>query len=378
MKVVVVGPYPEPGAVICGGVERVIDTLLPELSRLVDLTLVVPGSRANGFYESRGVPTIYLRRGRGPGTLNYWTRDARALSTVVRELQPDIIHLHAAAGVGRLSRAPKVLTVHGIAHRDMLLSHRSHGYGAIARKTAAQILRYVEQYSRELLAGIIVINPYVLEALPDILSRRHVSIPNPVDARFLVNLPDPASLRLRKLIAVGRIGPLKNTARIIEIAVSVMQSDPHCSLSICGTPADNDYMDCCNNILRKSGCASNVKIAGNKETGELVKELNSASVLLMASLQENAPMAIAEAHARGVAVVAPRAFGIKYMIKPGQNGFFLPDGSIEEQARVVRAALEHPWDRASIAAEARMTYAPRRIAEQTVAMYREILATRRT
>ena len=116
----------------------------------------------------------------------------------------------------------------------------------------------------------------------------------------------------------------------------------------------------------------------NKRKDELVKELDSASVLLMASLQENAPMAIAEAHARGIAVVAPRAFGIKYMIKPGQNGFFLPNGSIEEQARVVRAALDLPWDRASIAAEARVTYAPRRIAEQTVAMYREILATRRT
>ncbi len=373
-----VGPYPEPGAAISGGVERVIDTLLPELSRFVDLTLVVPGSSSDQLYESRGVPTIYLRRGGGPGTLNYWTRDARALAAVVRKLQPDIVHLQAAAGVGRLSGAPKVLTVHGIAHRDMLMSHRSQGYGAIARQSAAQVLRYVEQYSRKPLAGIIVINPYVLEALPDILSRPHVSIPNPVDARFFVDLPDPASLRPRKLIAVGRIGPLKNTTRIIEIAVSVMQDDAHCTLSICGTPADDNYLECCIKLLRESGCSSIVNIAGNKDTVELVKELDTASVLVMASLQENAPMAIAEAHARGVAVVAPRAFGIKYMIKPGQNGFFLPDGSIKEQARVVRAALDYPWERAAIAAQARVTYAPRKIAERTVAMYREILDTRRS
>ena len=44
MKVVMVGPYPEPGAQVAGGVERVIDTLLPVLARAVDLTLVVPGA----------------------------------------------------------------------------------------------------------------------------------------------------------------------------------------------------------------------------------------------------------------------------------------------------------------------------------------------
>ena len=93
----------------------------------------------------------------------------------------------------------------------------------------------------------------------------------------------------------------------------------------------------------------------------------------MTSKQDNAPVAIAEAHARGVAVVAPQAFGMKHMIIPGRNGFFLPDADINAQVSVLQRALDHDWDRAAIAADAQAIYGPRRIAALTLGAYRDVL-----
>lgn len=375
MKVVMVGTYPEPGKQVAGGVERVIDTLLPELASQVDLTLIRPGASQDAVATTHGVRVVYLKRGPGPGALAYWTFNAKRLAAALETERPDLVHLQGSAGVGRYVQAPRVLTIHGIGHRDLLVSARGAGWGPLIRHGASQIMKAVDERARRHAGNVIVINPYVLEALPDVARLTRFPIPNPLDRAFCapIDAGTAAAPRPRNIISVGRIGPLKNTLEIIRIAISNMRQDPTTTLTLCGEPVEESYRLACENLIQTEGVAEKADFAGNVDTKTLVSHFDNASVLVMASRQENAPMAIAEAHARGVAVVAPESFGIKYMIKPGHNGFFLPNGDAEEQARAVRAALDHPWDRAAIAAGALATYNPKSVAEQTLAVYREIL-----
>ena len=178
MKLVMVGPYPEPGRQVSGGVERVIDTLLPELADAVDLTLVVPGASHDAETHHHGVRTIYLQRGGGPGALAYWTIDARRLARVVTAMSPDLVHLQGVGGVGRLVSAPRILTIHGIVHRDLLTSTRGQRWNWVARHGIAQVLRMVEARARRQVGNVIVINPYVIEALPDVARLRQFPIPD--------------------------------------------------------------------------------------------------------------------------------------------------------------------------------------------------------
>lgn len=371
MKVVMVGPYPAPGEGIAGGVQRVIDTLLPELSSLVDLSLVVPGAREDLEAVSHGVPVFYQKRGPGPGALSYWTHDAKRLASMIADKKPDIVHLQAASGVGRYVSAPSIFTVHGIAHRDLMLSCRGDGWGRLAKMGAARLVEVIERNSRKKIGNTVVINPYVLEALPDVSMLRQFPIPNPADRRFIQDT-GRAGKRTRKLISVGTIGPLKNTLELIEVAMQVLRSDAAASLTICGQPESESYHQACRNAVLSEGFQDRVDWPGNVGTDELIKRLDCASILLIASRQENAPMAIAEAHTRGVAVVAPEAFGIKHMIEPGKNGFFLPE-RVAEQSSIVRAALDHPWNRQEIARRARALYDPSLIAAQTVKAYEAVL-----
>lgn len=375
MKVVMAGPYPEPGRQVSGGVERVIDTLLPELAREVELTLVVPSARCDAETDHQGVRTIYLKRSHAFGSLAYWTADARRLAKAVEAIAPDLVHLQGVAGVGRFILAPRLLTLHGIIHRDFVASARRPGLNKAARYGVSHILRTVEAHARRQIGNVVTISPYAAEILPDIAGLRQFPIPNPIDRVFCGALPAGTSLRPRCILSVGRISPLKNTAQALAIAAETLKKDPFASYAVFGTSPDQAYLSDCEALANRSGVQRQIKFAGPASPERLRAELDRSSVLLITSKQENAPVVIAEAHARGVAVVAPGAFGIKTMITPGENGFFLPESSdIAQGADVLRQALDHDWDRDAIAAQAQSLYSPARIAALTLDAYRQVVA----
>lgn len=373
MKIVMVGPYPEPGKQVSGGVERVIDALLPDLAGEVDLTLIVPGASRDTETDHHGVRTIYLRRGGGPGALAYWTADARCLARVVAAMAPDLVHLQGVGGVGRLISAPRILTVHGIVHRDLVTSTRGQRWNWFARHGMAQILRAVEARVRWQVGNVIVISPYVSEALPDVGRLRQFPIPNPIDPVFCGALPGGSEPRPRRIMSIGRIGPVKNTLEAVAIAAQLFELDELASYAAFGPWDDVEYLNRCKAIAQGNRVRPRIEFPGAVSSGELRRELDRSSILLMTSKQENAPVAVAEAHARGVAVVAPKAFGIKHMIIPGRNGFFLPDADISVQASVLHRALDYEWDRPAIAADAQATHDPHRIAALTLDAYRDVL-----
>ena len=368
-----VGDYPAPGSNISGGVERVIDTLLPELTSKVELTLIVPGASKGAICDHHGVRTIYMRRRRGPGSLRYWTSDAQHLAQLVEDLRPDIVHLQGVGGIGRLLSCPRILTVHGILQTDVVASSRSTGLGRVARQVAALIVRLVEVHARRQIGHVIAINPHVLEALPDIAAIDAFAIPNPLDPVFASPRSDESLPRERSIVSVGRIGQRKNTFAIVRAAAVAMKADPDLVLTVCGTPVDEAYHARCKDFIVAEGLTERIRLAGNLSSQQLKDLLDRASCLVMASRQETAPMAIAEAQARGVAVVAPEAFGIRYMIEPGVNGFFWPVDDITAQVGMLRRALDHDWDREEIARAARATYGAKQIAARTLAAYHSVL-----
>jgi glycosyltransferase involved in cell wall biosynthesis len=372
MKVAIVGPYPHPGDEISGGVQRVIDTLLQELVRHMNVTLIVPNSRATVRGEAHGVPVIYLKRTSGPGVLTYWTSDARRVASVIQEIAPDIIHYQGASGVARGIERPGIVTVHGIAHLDLFLTVSDSNLKKMVAPFAAKLMEAVERRYRQRLGNVVVINPYVVSMLPDIKGLSLFAIPNPLDRVFVEN-PVPTGKRARRIFSAGRIGERKQTARAVSIAARVLAADTGAEAVFYGAPERPSDLDKCRRIAVERGVSDRLCFPGNINAANLRKELDRSSVLLMASRQETAPVAIAEAHARGVAVVAPEAFGIKYMIEPEKNGFFLPEHNFDNQVALLTRALDAKWDRLSIAKKAHETYGPETIAAQTIEAYRAVL-----
>src|SRR5690606_6719054 len=128
------------------------------------------------------------------------------------------VHLQGLAGLGRLISLPRILTVHGIAHRDLLLTSRGNKWGPLARHGMAHVMRTVEARARRQIGNVVAINPYVHEVFPDIANGHHFAIPNPLDAVFTSQLLHDAHHRKRRIISIGKIGPRKNTYELLRVA----------------------------------------------------------------------------------------------------------------------------------------------------------------
>ena len=376
LKVLMIGPYPMPGRSVSGGVERVIQTLLPVLGKRVQLTLLVPNADRDMEVSEFGVRVVYLKRTKGLGVLSYWQADARRIRDFVLKTQPDIVHLQGAGGWGRLVSSPRILTVHGIAHRDILTSRRGRRWGRALSGLAAQLVKVIEGRVRRAIGNVIVINPYVLDAYPDIAERNHWFVPNPADPVFTEFAADIPVAREKRIVIVGKVGTRKNTLEGVRLACEVLRDEPEASLSVAGDTSDKAYLAQCQAIASGSGVGDRVSFLGNLDTSDLVRLYDCASLLLMTSRQETAPMAIIEAQSRGVAVVAPACFGIPAMLKDGKNGRFLTNDGFEADVTLLRDALRNEWDRAEITEMARSAYSAKAVADATLKAYESVLGSR--
>jgi glycosyltransferase involved in cell wall biosynthesis len=374
IKVAMVGLFPFPGDSITGGVERVIATLVPALSKHVEVRLFAPSSRSSGIVDSVTHSITYTRKGPGPGLFRYSTFDSWMLEKEVKAYKPDVVHVQAMAGYCPTIEVPTIFTAHGIAHVDILHSQRGKWAGQTAKLIASKLLNKIEERALHKIDSVIAINPYVTIAWPSLSQKRMFSIPNPVDKVYSTGAVNH-SLRGPNIVSVGRISLLKDTERIITLCAPLLKSDKTLRLQICGPAESVGYLEHCKQLTRQLGVTDNVIFMGNLTPEELVTVLDRAQFLIIASKQEMAPLSISEALCRGVPVAGPKLFGIQYMINEGINGFFLKgtSSSGQEDTEVLRSALVHRWDRPSLTEEARNVYSTDSVAASTFQAYCSIV-----
>jgi L-malate glycosyltransferase len=121
-----------------------------------------------------------------------------------------------------------------------------------------------------------------------------------------------------------------------------------------------------------------VRILGLVPDEILRREYERATLLLLTSVEETAPVALGESHAVGIPAVGTDAGGIPWMIRDGQTGFVRPVGDIDGLAERVRAILLDPALRSRLAATAkrvgREEYSLDEIARKTILAWEQILA----
>ena len=372
LKVVIVGPYPKPGEPLAGGTERVIDCLLGTLPKMIDLSLIVPGADIDLQDTRNGLKIYYLRKRSLPGFLRYWRQDARAVAHQIEAIGPDLVHVHSGSGSSRFITRPTIITVHGMLGRDIVEKNRGNIYRIAIARAIGLFVSTIEKRYRRRAKNAIVISPYMKEALPDLNNIKTFDIPNPVAPEFLISERPNNKNRERHLVAVQRIGPLKNTLGMVKAAVYALKQDTEARLTICGQVGDNSHYRACLEVVRGSGLEDRIVFAGHKTTDEIIHLLDSARCYITMSRQETAPMAVAEALCRGTAVLGPNNFGFPHMIEQGRNGFLWPQEDLKGQAALILSALNYEWDHDGIMQEAREKYGVEEIGERTYKAYREI------
>jgi len=159
-------------------------------------------------------------------------------------------------------------------------------------------------------------------------------IPNPltnVDA----SLP-PSTQDSKLAVATGRLVYLKNHASLVRVWAKVTERHPDWKLQIWGEGPEEAAL---RRQIAQLGLEGKVELMGVSR--EMVRQMSHASLHLLSSLSEGFSLVALEAMSVGVPTVAYDCQGgLRYVVKDGETGVFVPMGDEEAFATQVCRLIE--------------------------------------
>ena len=251
----------------------------------------------------------------------------------------DILHSHDPAGavVGTFLKIPTILTLHGMYWREKYYSPDLYSRFAIELK-----IRRVKYLSSRL-KKLIAISPYVIDEIGQLLKTAipdTAVIENPLsDVFFEQEKREKEGL----ILYPANISSLKNQYTLIEALnqVKLENRSFHCILP--GRVAESKYYRDLKELIRKNNLEKNISFPGNAGLEQMLAFYSEASITVLTSFQETAPMIISEAMATGTPVIASRIAGIPAMVSENNSGFLInPHDPTEIADKIVTLLDDRP------------------------------------
>ncbi len=368
LRVALVALYPAPGAKAPGGVRVVVQNLVQVLRTYEDLQIELIHCHSDieqdAVVQDGSIRVHYLampRRRVVPNTLASIGRVQRVLQT----LKPDVVNAHGPhyAIAALRSGLPTIYTIHGVMHREAEV-YRSLWFDRLRYVLERACDRYAVQHVHE----IVAISPYVLQEYAGWTAARFHRIDNPLPNEYfeLAGTEEPM-----RLLYPGTIDERKNVLGLLEAVALVRKQLPHVRLHIAGRATSPQYAKKLEDAIDAQGLSNHVSLLGLLSQSELLQEYARCAVVVLASHEETAPMAVLEAMAVGRPVVATRVGGVADLVEDGRSGFTVPAGDMRTFAERLVTLLTDAELRRTMGRHAR-TLAERFHAERIAAQYRQL------
>jgi glycosyltransferase involved in cell wall biosynthesis len=345
-----------------GGGER----HLADLSRaLTDLghevyAASVPGSQLwSELSFLNNTRTLALSRG------NY-VKNLTGLAAFVRSHGIEIVHAHAARDYHLAAMAVK------LAPRARLVLTR-------------HVLFPLRRINRPLLKrvdGVIAVSRAVAESLRRngvIDSAKITVVHNGIDThRFNGSVARSGELPI-VVGTVGHLAPIKGHDIFLRAAALISAHRPEVRFTVIGEDKSPqmDHRRPLENLVAELGLSGIVTMPGWRD--DMPAVLSSLTLFVSAARSEPFGLAIVEAMAAGLPVVAAASEGAMEIIEDGFSGKLVPTDDPEALAQAINDLLDNPLERLRLGHNAQLAarerYSLARMASDTEQVYREVLAT---
>jgi glycosyltransferase involved in cell wall biosynthesis len=315
--------------------------------------------------------------GSGSATFFLWRR--HLILKELARIQPDIVHgqgteaEYAFAAV--TSPYPNVITVHGI-------MHRVHRVTPPPLFSLNHVPRWMEKIVAHRARDVICVSREVELFFKERGSqaRCHL-IPNAVAPCFFDVQPQPRAETGFALLFVGTIYSLKGLLHLVEALAEAQQKlGAGILLRVIGEIGGGaDAAEYDKRLRRRAEelhIAERIQWLGVLNERDVARQLAQSDVLVLPSFHETFGMAVAEAMASGVPVIATRTGGIPELVEHNQTGLLVTPGRSDELAAALCELLPNATLRRQFGAAGRAkalaAYAPRVVAEKTLKVYETI------
>lgn len=298
-------------------------------TRVVSLYDPFPG----GFepvLEEYGIPTSYLRKRRG-----FDPRMYPRLSQVFREFRPDVLHTHSylmryTFPAGRAAGCPAMVhTVHNVARNETdrigRCVHRvAYRMGVAPVAVGEEVARSFEAYygfpPRATIPNGIDLRPYRAATSSLDWKRAHGFAETD-----------------RLAVSVARLDPQKNPVGLVEAFAKALGAHPEWRLLLAG---EGSLKRETQQASERHGLGERVHFLGVE--GNVAELLQAADLFVLGSRWEGTPLAVMEAMAAGLPVVATAVGGVPGLVEDGVTGLLVPPDRPETLAEAIAAVALDP------------------------------------
>jgi glycosyltransferase involved in cell wall biosynthesis len=311
----------------CGAAERYVTDLAVALRRRgwpVHVACAVGGVRA-AVLAAAGVPvTVLLDE---PVEQRLGGRYERALTRLVADLRPAVVHAHLFASAAAAVRAVRHLPV------PLVVTEHTEGpwQDRQARAVSGVVYRHADRVValssaiRDLLVTGYGVAPERVEVLlPTAAAPPAGGGPTPDPGRPVVGL-------------VGRLVPEQGVDVFLRAAALVSAVVPQARFLVVG---DGPLRPDLEHRAAVLGLADAVTFTGYRCDAPNV--LAGLDVLAVPSRSDGSPLVVCEAMAAGVPVVASRVGGLPDLVEDGGSGLLVRPGEAEDLARALVSLLLDP------------------------------------
>lgn len=291
---------------------------------------------------------------------------------LLNRLRPDIVHAQGTerwcAVSGVLSGYPNLLTVHG------------HLRSIMQRTTMTPVLYWYVQmllgeWAIRRARGVVAISAYIQEALQK-NARQTWLIGNAVRKPF-INTPIAESHSIvPRLLVIGTITQRKRPLELLNTFTTLRNSGYRFHVSFIGSLGSGDsYSDAFRKKLKAAQALGFVDHFDHLDVQSLIQHLDTADALVHFPLEEAFGLVVAEGLSRNLKLFASRIGGVVDIATGVPSAELFHESDFDGLGRSIAQWLDAGCPRATNSAEIiRNRYAPMRVAEQTLDVYREVIA----
>lgn len=338
LRVLVSGCVPPPMGGMATFYESLLASSLPER---VDLSFVNTSSQKRTF-EQGGRASL-------SNILQSFV-DCGRFAQAMHSHRPAIAHIGTAYGLSFVKHSLCVLIAYLFGSQVLLHPHCS--YMVLYEERSPLWKWYVRRVIR-LVDGVVALSQEWL-ALNSIASNCKVySLPNAVRLEPYKKIAQDracSSARTDKvhILYLGHLGKDKGSFDLVEAARAVLAAGSWCEFHLIGgdlTPGESDLLGA---KVKEAGLEKHIQVCP-PVTGEAkLAAYRWADIFVYPSYAEGMPMAVIEAMACGLPIIASCVGGLPDLVTDGLNGLLVEPGQIKQLAAVISHLVNAPMLRESM------------------------------
>jgi glycosyltransferase involved in cell wall biosynthesis len=282
-----------------------------------------------------------------------------------------LVHLHASAGISFLEKSLMLICCRLFGARTVIHLHS----GIFPQFYEKTWLKGPVSFFLDHADAVFAVSAESGDFLESITDTPVYTVPNCVHPCFFEVRPRQDISR--NLLYTGHVEPEKGIFELIQAVDLLRKRGYDGRVVLAGGQKSQGSLSRVRNCIAKAEL-EDVEMPGELTPGAIAELCRLSGIFVLPSHGEGQPVALLEAMAAGLAVVATRVGGIPDIVIDGENGLLVPPRNPEQLAEKINTLLEDPGLCRRMGEQNRRqmleTHHADRVGETVAELYRSILA----